>query len=207
MRRSFLLVVALFVLCTAGASAQEPPETLQVSQPATPALTDESDFPPLPPVLVATSKFIDGAYVVPDGLLFFSADAPRRGSTMIAFYRNDSCSGSPYRMRQRNLDVQLNENQFVASVRGLYDFTLDDGSIVHSYHGPCLKIIGDAAKYYGVGAPATPIADPDGSTPSDDVVALPNTGAGQNDGTPFLWFGIGAAILASGFALRWRASR
>jgi hypothetical protein len=224
MRRGFLLVIALLIALASGSSARaQAPERLQQSNVpfaigadtgTLPQLARQQGFPDLPPVVLDPNlgEYIDGVYVMPSvARLYATLGTPSRGTSQINFYENSSCTEPRYGSSQYYLSYFNREPGFVASVRGIYSFRLDDGSYVNGYRGPCISIVWDNARFYGAGTPATPIANNGGENPPPDagapVVSLPNTGAGPNDGTPFLWLGIGSAVLISGFALRWRTNR
>jgi hypothetical protein len=222
MRRGLLLIFALLISLTAGSPASaQPAAKLQLGEASASVGTDTSPiphlarqdgFPYLPPLEFNDlyGEFIDGVFVLPTvaHAEVYAID-PVRGRTLIFIYSNGSCAGAraasgPLYFHEFNMT-----KGYTLSVKAMYFFTLDDGTYINGVSGPCVQIVWDSERLAGLGNPATPIADNDGSAPAPDngVVALPNTGAGQNGGTPFLWLGIGAAVLISGFALRWRASR
>lgn len=224
-RRKLLLVIALLVAFASGSSARaQVPGSLQKSNASVaigagtstvPQLAHQDGYPDLPPVEfdLDLGEFIDGIYVMPPSTwLYAMVDRPKRGSARLLFYLNGSCTEPREDAYSGDaLSYYNRQNGFAASIRASYSFTLDDGTYISSYRGPCITILWDTEKYYGVGTPATPIADNDSSGPIPDedqpVVSLPNTGAGENGGTPFLWLGIGGAVLISGFAVRWRGMK
>lgn len=222
MHRKLLLMLALLVAVASGSSAHaQAPGSVQTSTAAVaigagpstlPRLAPQDGYPYLPPLEFNDlyGEFIDGVFVLPTvaHAEVYAID-PVRGRTLIFIYSNGSCAGAraasgPLYFHEFNMT-----KGYTLSVKAMYFFTLDDGTYINGVSGPCVQIVWDTDRLVGLGEPATPIADNDGSdpAPNEGVVSLPNTGAGQSGGSPFLWLGIGAAVLISGFALRWRASR
>jgi hypothetical protein len=168
--------------------------------------------------LLAYGKYVDGVFYVPENAYITALlDVPRHGYSEILLYATGDCTGAPKFRGVDAMTVSSGNGKLGASFQGMFGGFLDNTTTVYrDYPGPCVPVRWDSDVYYGNGVPATPIGgdgEPilieDGSTPARDepVVSLPNTGSGENDGPPLVWLGIGAAILVSGFALRWRGAR
>ncbi len=221
MHRKFLFVIAVLVAFASGSSTRaQAPGGLQKSSASAaigsgtsplPHLAPQDGYPDLPPLRFNDTygEFISGVFVLPTASwVEVYIDSPVRGRSMIFIYPNGSCAGSRIGSADNYFYTFNRDKGYVLSVQAMYFFRLDDGTYINGLRGSCVQIVWDSERLAGLGDPATPIADNDGSDPApNDVVALPNTGAGQHDGTPFLWLSIGAAVLISGFAWRWRTHR